>query len=320
MAIVCVGSVALDSLKTPSGERTEILGGAASYFSLAASQFTHVDIVAVVGEDFPQAHVDTLAKRGVGLAGLERRPGRTFRWTGEYGFDLNEAKTLKTELNVFESFSPKVPAELRKAEWVFLGNIDPKLQLDVLGQIEKPKLVAMDTMNYWITGHLEALKKVLARIDLLFVNDSEARQLAGESNIVRAARKIQALGPRIVCIKRGEYGAMVFQPAGATGEDIFAIPAIPLHDVQDPTGAGDSFAGGFMGGLAAIGSVDSLSLRRAAVSGTVLASFTVERFGTDRLVSLTKTEVDARFRDFGKLTWHGVVEGGLNGEPRPGHA
>jgi sugar/nucleoside kinase (ribokinase family) len=320
MSIVCVGSVALDSLKTPSGERTEILGGAASYFSMAASQFTHVDVVAVVGEDFPKEHIATLSKRGVGLAGLEHKPGRTFRWKGEYGFDLNEAKTLATELNVFESFSPKVPEDLRKSEWVFLGNIDPKLQLDVLNQIAKPKLVAMDTMNYWITGQLEALKKVLERIDLLFVNDGEARQLAGESNIVRAAAKIRQMGPKIVCIKRGEYGAMVFQAGARDSEDIFAIPAMPLTDVQDPTGAGDSFAGGFMGSLAAHGSVGTAALRQSAVYGTVLASFAVERFGLDRLVSLTKLEVEARFEAFGKLTWHGSAAGGLSPGTREEHA
>lgn len=323
MSIVCVGSVALDSLKTPSGERTEILGGAASYFSTAASLFTHVDVVAVVGEDFPKAHVDFLASKGVGLAGLERRAGRTFRWSGEYGVDLNEARTLKTELNVFEAFSPKIPSALRKSEWLFLGNIDPKLQLDVLGQIDEPRLIAADTMNYWITGHLDALKKVLAKIDLLFVNDTEARQLAGQTNIVKAARAIQALGPKIVCVKRGEYGAMLFLPTGK-GEDIFAIPAMPLTDVEDPTGAGDSFAGGFMGSLAAAqhpgSSVDPVALRRSAVYGTVLASFAVERFGLDRLASLTKPEVEARFQQFGKLTWHAEVGRPLDKGPAAGHA
>jgi len=310
MSIVCVGSVALDSVKTPSGERGEALGGAATYFSAAASLFTHVDIVAVVGEDFPRQHVDFLASKGIGLEGLERRPGRTFRWTGEYGFDLNEAKTLKTELNVFESFHPKVPAALRKSEWLFLGNIDPRLQLDVLSQIEKPKLVAADTMNYWIAGSLEPLKKLLARIDLLFVNDSEARQLSGETNIVKAALAIQAMGPRIVCIKRGEYGAMLFLPRegqGRDGEQIFALPSMPLAEVRDPTGAGDSFAGGFLGSLAAGGRTDAQALRRSAVLGTVLASFTVEQFGLERLGSLTTAEVEERFQIFSRLTWHGHV-------------
>ncbi len=318
MSIVCVGSVALDSVKTPSGARGEALGGAATYFSAAASLFTHVDIVAVVGEDFPRQHVDFLASKGIGLEGLERRPGRTFRWTGEYGFDLNEARTLKTELNVFESFHPKVPATLRKSEWLFLGNIDPRLQLDVLNQIEKPRLVAADTMNYWIAGSAEPLKKLLARIDLLFVNDSEARQLSGESNIVKAARVIQGLGPRIVCIKRGEYGAMLFLPPESRsqgqgpghshdGEQIFSLPSMPLAEVQDPTGAGDSFAGGFLGSLAAGGKVDAQSLRRSAVLGTVLASFTVERFGLERLGSLTTAEVEERFQIFSRLTWQGPV-------------
>jgi len=304
-----VGSVALDSVKTPSGVRQEALGGAATYFATAASIFSHVDIVAVVGEDFPKQHLAFLTSKGIGLEGLEQRAGRTFRWTGEYGFDLNEAKTLKTELNVFEAFHPKLPAALRKSEWLFLGNIDPRLQLDVLDQIEKPRLVAADTMNYWITGHLEPLKKVLARIDLLFVNDSEARQLSGESNIVKAAQVIQGLGPRIVCIKRGEYGALLFLPPepGKAGEQVFALPSMPLAEVQDPTGAGDSFAGGFLGSLAAGGRIDAAALRRSAVLGTVLASFTVERFGLERLGSLTRAEVEERFQLFSRLTWQGAL-------------
>ena len=327
MSIVCVGSVALDSVSTPSGKREEALGGAATYFSAAASLFTHVDVVAVVGEDFPEKHLAFLKEKGVGLSGLERRAGRTFRWTGEYGYDLNEAKTLKTELNVFETFRPEVPAPLRKSEWLFLGNIDPKLQLDVLNQIEKPRLIAADTMNYWINDHLESLKKVLARIDLLFINDAEARQLVKTSNIVKAARAIQAMGPKIVCIKRGEYGAMLFLPVagslggslagGAPGHgkpddaaDIFAIPAMPLTDVQDPTGAGDSFAGGFFGSLVqhvAAGEISPAALRRAAVYGTVLASFAVERFGLERVATLTRPEIEQRFLAFGNLTWQSAV-------------
>jgi len=327
MSIVCVGSVALDSVKTPSGERKEVLGGAATYFATAASIFTHVDIVAVVGEDFPKQHVDFLASKGVGLEGLERRPGRTFRWTGEYGFDLNEARTLETQLNVFESFRPTIPAGLRATEWLFLGNIDPRLQLEVLDQVEKPKLVAADTMNYWIAGSREPLEKLLARIDLLFVNDSEARQLSGQSNIVRAARAIQAMGPRVVCIKRGEYGALLFLPHGPSirdGEHVLALPSVPLAEVQDPTRAGDSFAGGFLGSLAAGGKIEAHALRRAAVFGTVLASFTVERFGLERLGALTRAEVEDRFRIFSRLTWQGSLDlaggGGLDKPGASGHA
>ncbi len=311
MSILCVGSVALDSLRTPSGQRDDALGGSATYFSVAASYFTHVDLVAVVGKDFPKGHVDFLAARGIGLDGLEHRDGRTFRWKGEYDWNLNEAHTLSTELNVFESFNPKIPEALTKPDWLFLGNIDPNLQLSVLDQVQRPKLVAMDTMNYWISGKPEELERVLSRIDLLFINDGEARQLAGETNVVRAAAAIQRMGPATVCIKRGEYGALLFLPSagkdGRTHETLFAVPAMPLEEVRDPTGAGDAFAGGFMGSLARAGEVSQSALRAATVSGTVFASFTVEDFGLERLRTLQKPEVDERLEHFRQLTFTGVV-------------
>jgi sugar/nucleoside kinase (ribokinase family) len=313
MSILCVGSVALDSLRTPSGERDDALGGSATYFSVTASFSTHVDLVAVVGRDFPKEHLDFLASRGIGLDGLEHRAGRTFRWKGEYGWDLNEAHTLSTELNVFESFNPKVPAALRKPDWLFLGNIDPRLQLEVLDQVERPKLVAADTMNYWISGKPDELARVLARIDLLFINDGEARQLAGESNVVKAVMAIQRMGPGIVCVKRGEYGALLFLPGkgkpGREHEALFAVPAMPLEDVKDPTGAGDAFAGGFVGSLARAGAVTPAALRLATVTGTVFASFTVQDFGLERLRTLKQPEIDERLDQFRQLTFTGVTDG-----------
>ncbi len=303
MSILCVGSVALDSVRTPSGEREEALGGSATFFSTAASFLAKVDLVAVVGEDFPEEHVRFLGSRGVGLSGLERRPGRTFRWRGRYDWDLNEAKTLATELNVFESFHPKVPEPLRRPEILFLGNIEPELQAAVLEQVDRPKLVAADTMNFWITGRREALLRTLAKVDLLFVNDSEARQLAGESSIVKAVQAIQRMGPRIVCVKRGEYGALLFQPPAEEEDGVFAIPALPMEEVRDPTGAGDSFAGGFLGALAAGGRQGPAELRHAAVMGSVLASLAVEDFSLDRFRTLQPQEIEARRRRFERLTW-----------------
>ncbi len=301
MGILCVGSVALDSVRTPSGERTEALGGSATFFSMCASFFAPVDIVAVVGDDFPPGAIELLKSRGIGLAGLEKRPGRTFRWKGEYSWDLNEARTLATELNVFERFAPVIPAALRSCEWVFLGNIDPVLQGQVLDQMERPRLVAADTMNFWITGKPAELSRVLGRVDLLFVNDAEARQLAGESNIVKAVRAIRGMGPKIVCVKRGEYGALLFLPDHGNGTDFFAVPALPIDEVLDPTGAGDSFAGGFVGALAAAGRVDGDTLRRAAVLGSAMASFAVEDFGLDRLRRLGGDEISGRRDLFARL-------------------
>ncbi len=297
MSVLVVGSVALDSVETPFGAREEILGGSATYFSMSASHFAPVRVVAVVGEDFPEPHVALLQGRGVDLSGLVRQPGKTFRWKGRYGHTLGEAQTLDTQLNVFEKFDPKLPAGFQSTPFVFLGNIDPVLQQKVLDQVAKPMLVAADTMNFWIRGKLDEVKRTLSRVDLLFVNDAEARELAGEHNVVRAARKIQAMGPRLVAVKRGEYGAILFD-----GERAFAAPAFPLAEVHDPTGAGDSFAGGFMGYLTSVGEVSERSLRRALVMGSVMASFAVEGFSLDRLKTVTEPEIHQRFQAFRRLT------------------
>jgi sugar/nucleoside kinase (ribokinase family) len=297
MSVLVVGSVALDTVETPFGAREEALGGSATFFSMAASYLAPVRVVAVVGEDFPAPHLEMLRARGVDLEGLARVPGRTFRWKGRYTHSLNEAQTLDTQLNVFEHFEPTLPPSYRSTPLVFLGNIAPELQARVLDQVEKPRLVAADTMNFWIRGRLDALRRTLERVDLLFVNDAEARELSGEANIVRAARAIMALGPRKVVVKRGEYGAILFD-----GERVFTAPAFPLSDVRDPTGAGDTFAGGFMGYLAHAGEIDDRSLRRALVMGSVMASFTVEGFSLDRLRAVSEAEVFERFREFKRLT------------------
>src|SRR5215831_2699518 len=282
MSLLVVGSVALDDIEAPAGHAKGVLGGAASYFGVAASFFVPVRVVAVVGDDFPEEHVRFLSSKGLDLAGLERVPGRTFRWGGRYRASLNERDTLFTELGVFERFEPKIPAAWRDSEWVFLANIQPTLQKSVLEQTRAPRFSAMDTMNFWIEGSRTELAKTLAVVNGLVINDEEARQLTGEPNLVRAAEAIRALGPRVVIVKRGEHGALLFDDAG-----IFAAPAFPLREVRDPTGAGDSFAGGLMGALASAGSVDTDSLRRAMIYGSVLASFCVERFGLDRLRDLT---------------------------------
>ncbi|MFO0581037.1 MAG: PfkB family carbohydrate kinase [Anaeromyxobacter sp.] len=296
MSLLAVGSVALDSLETPFGKRDDVLGGSACYFSTCASFFTKPRLVAVVGEDFPDAHVQFLRSRGIDLGGLERRPGRTFRWKGRYEFDLNTAHTLDTQLNVFADFQPKLPEAFRDSEYVFLGNIDPDLQRAVLDQVRAPRFVAADTMNFWIDSRRDALMKTLKRIDLLFVNDAEARQLADEVNVVRAAKKILSFGPRAVVVKRGEYGSLFF-----SGDETFAASAYPLQAVFDPTGAGDSFAGGFMGYVASQRREDRATLRRAIVLGSVLASFTVEQFSLERLKTLTPDEIKARFGEAKQL-------------------
>jgi len=296
MSLLAVGSVALDSLETPFGRREDVLGGSASYFSVCASFFGPTRMVAVVGEDFPEEHVRFFASRGIDLAGLVRQPGRTFRWKGRYEFDLNTAHTLDTQLNVFAQFRPDLPAHYRDSEYVFLGNIDPDLQRNVLDQVRAPRFVACDTMNFWISSKRESLLKTLKRVDLLFVNDAEARQLAGEHNIVQAARRILSFGPRAVVVKRGEYGALFF-----SGDEVFAASAYPLPAVFDPTGAGDSFAGGFMGYVARQRREDPGTLRRAIVLGSVLASFTVEQFSLDRLRALAPAEIRARFGEARQL-------------------
>ena len=295
--LLVVGSVALDTVKTPFGEGTEVLGGSATYFSTAASYFTSVDLIAVVGEDFPAEHVKFLESRGIDLAGLERRPGKTFRWRGEYSHQLNEARTLDTRLNVFETFRPKIPEQYRTPEVLFLGNIDPELQLDVLHQVKRPALVACDTMNFWINGKQEALWKVLERIDVLLINDGEARALGGDPNLVKVAKKILARGPKHLIVKRGEYGVLLFSE-----KQVFGAPAYPLEEVRDPTGAGDTFAGGFLGYLAATGNRSSEAIRQGIIFGSVMASFAVEAFSLDRLKILDYKEIEERFRSFKRLT------------------
>jgi sugar/nucleoside kinase (ribokinase family) len=295
--LLVVGSVALDTVQTPFGEAREVLGGSATFFSFSASFFTPVRLVATVGEDFPEPHIKLLRERGVDLHGLRVVAGRTFRWTGEYGYDLNEARTLDTQLNVFADFRPELDDTQARTPYLFLANIDPELQLEVLGQMRtRPRLVALDTMNFWITGKRESLLRVLREVDIVAINDGEARQLAEEPNLVKAARKIAALGPRTVVVKRGEYGALLLDDGA-----FFVVPAYPLESVFDPTGAGDTFAGGFMGYLAFRDRTDSATVRRAMVYGSVMASFTVEDFSLNRLTRLDAREIDRRYGEFEEL-------------------
>lgn len=295
--LLVVGSVALDTVRTPFGEASEVLGGSAAYFATAASYFTTVDLIAVVGEDFPDQHLTFLKSRGIDLTGLEQRKGNTFRWKGEYSYQLNEARTLDTRPNVFETFRPTIPDRYRTPAMLFLGNIDPELQLDVLRQVRRPLLVACDTMNYWIDRKREALWRVLEQVDALIINDGEARALGGQPNLVQVARDILTKGPKHLIIKRGEHGVLLFNQ-----KQTFGAPAFPLEQVRDPTGAGDTFAGGFMGYLAATGNLSEASLRQAIIFGSVMASFTVEAFSLDRLRGLDYKEIEARFRDFKRLT------------------
>lgn len=296
MSVAVVGSVALDTVETPSGRNIDGLGGAATYFSLAASRYAKVRLVGVVGEDFPQEHCELLAGSGVDIEGLEHAAGKTFRWSGRYHDDVNQRDTLDTQLNVFEQFQPRLTDAARKAKFLFLANIHPALQLSVLDQAEAA-FVGLDTMNLWIKTTREDLLKVLARVDVLIINDSEVFDLTGETNLVKGARAILLLGPAIVVVKKGEHGCMVFRQ-----DEIFAVPAFPLENVVDPTGAGDSFAGGFMGYLAQYETVDWASLKRAAVYGTVTASFTCEQFGPDRLAEIDREAIEARYEAFRRLT------------------
>jgi sugar/nucleoside kinase (ribokinase family) len=304
LSILVVGSVAFDTLKTPFGERQKILGGAATYFALSASYFTDVRVVAVVGEDFTPQNEAVMNNRGVDTRGIQHAKGKTFHWTGEYGGNVNEAKTLNTELNVFEKFEPHIPAEYNDTDFLFLANIDPVLQTRVRDAMQNVKLVGGDTMNYWISGHRQDLEKMLKRVDVLLINDTEAKMLAGDSSLPRAARKVLKLGPRALVIKHGEYGATIFFRDGefAGGHHPFRAPALPLDEVRDPTGAGDSFAGGFMGYIASQGEVNRRLLKHAMFYGSVMGSFSVERFGTERLQSLTRDEIDKRFEVFRELT------------------
>jgi sugar/nucleoside kinase (ribokinase family) len=295
--LLVVGSVALDTVETPFGKAQEVLGGSATYFSYAASFLTGVRLVATVGQDFPEDHIKLLRDRGVDVRGLHVASGKTFRWTGEYGYDLNEAKTLDTQLNVFAEFRPELDDTQSHTPYVFLANIDPELQLAVLKQMRvRPRLVALDTMNFWIKGKREALGRLLREVDVITINDAEARQLAAEPNLIKAARKIVTLGPRTVVVKRGEYGALLFD-----NEAFFVVPAYPQESVFDPTGAGDTFAGGFMGYLAFRDRTDAASVRRAMIYGSVMASFAVEDFSLNRLLRLDTRDIDRRYKEFEDL-------------------
>ena len=297
MSILVVGSVAYDTVETPFGKAERVLGGSASFFAVAASFFSPVNLVGVVGSDFGEKQLAAFAGRPIDTSGLERADGLTFHWQGKYSYDLNSRDTLRTDLNVFEFFRPKIPAAYRQSSHVFLGNIDPILQREVLRQVERPRLVACDTMNFWISGKPRELRETLAKVDVLLINDAEARELSGEWNVVKAARAIRAMGPRTLVVKKGEHGVLMFSADGS-----FAAPAYPLENVFDPTGAGDTFAGGFLGYLAGSEKLDEDTLRRAVVMGSTLASFCVEAFSLDRLLTLKRAEIDERFRLFKRLT------------------
>ena len=295
--ILTVGSVAFDTVKTPFGEASRVVGGAATYFAVAASFFTEVRVVAVVGEDFGAESINVFDGRRIDLAGLQRVPGETFRWKGEYSLDLNTRKTIYTHLNVFENFQPVIPENFRPTPFVFLANIHPRLQLEVLEQVHAPSFVALDTMNYWIEGTPDELAKVLKQVHVVIINDEEARELSGESNLIKAARAIQGMGPQRVVIKRGEHGVLMTR-----GDDFFAVPGMPLETVFDPTGAGDTFAGGFVGYLAAAPQVTDEIVTKAIIAGSALASFAVGDFGLDALLRLTDSDIKDRFSDFKRLT------------------
>jgi sugar/nucleoside kinase (ribokinase family) len=293
-----VGSVAFDALESPYGKVERTLGGAATYFAVAASFFTPVHLVAIVGDDFTEKDAAAFRGRQIDCEGLERAAGKTFFWSGRYSENLNERVTLTTELNVFANFKPRLPEKYRASKYVFLANIAPDLQRDVLHQVKKrPKIAALDTMNYWIERTSDDLRETLRHVDILMINDAETRQLSSEHNLLRAAKRIFKMGPSTLVVKRGEYGAMLVDERG-----VFCVPAFPLEEPHDPTGAGDSFAGGFMGYLAAAGNKSDQSLRRAMVYGSVMGSFTVEKFGLDRLRTLKRGEIHARARHFAKLT------------------
>ncbi|WP_197526064.1 PfkB family carbohydrate kinase [Gemmatimonas aurantiaca] len=294
--VLVVGSVALDSVETPFGKADEVLGGSGTFFSSSASHFAPVQLVGVVGDDYPVEKLAPLAERGVDLAGLEKVEGTSFRWRGRYRHDLNSAETLETHLGVFSHFRPNIPEQFRRAPFVFLANIDPRLQLQVLEQVEKPRLVACDTMNFWIESRRPELIELLKHVDLITLNDGEARQLTEHTNLVQAARWILDKGPKHVLIKKGEHGAFMFNR-----ESVFFAPAYPLESVFDPTGAGDSFAGGFMGYLAATGDISERAMRRAVVVGSAMGSFAVEKFSNTRLLEITRADIDARVQEFRQL-------------------
>ena len=299
MSLLVVGSMAFDSIKSPFGEVERVIGGSATYFSLAASYLAPVRLVSVVGRDFPKGTLDMLSARKIDLQGLKVADGVTFHWKGYYEYDLNIAHTVKTDLNVFENFAPVLPASYRESRYVFLGNIDPKLQLDILAQVRNPKIVALDTMNFWIGKSPQLLREVIRSVDIVVINEAEIRELTGEFNLVKAARKLMRMGPGRVVIKRGEYGVLQLSDG-----EIFAAPAYPLETIFDPTGAGDSFAGGFMGYLASRdgAALTEMDYRLATIYGSAIASFTVEAFSTERLEGLTREEIDSRLASFRSLT------------------
>jgi len=298
--LVVVGSVAVDWIITPVAERPESVGGAAVFFSMAASPFAPVQLVGVIGDDFPSAAITDLEQAGVDLAGLERTEGLTFRWKGRYHENMNQRDTLETHLNCFQDFAPKLPESYRSSDFLFLANLQPSLQLAVLEQMAKrPRLVGLDTMNLWIDIAHDKLVEVLARVDVLLINREEALQLTAETNLVRAAKQIRAMGPKTLVIKQGEYGALCFGPSD---DDVFSAPALPLAEVADPTGAGDSFAGGFMGMLAKTGDLSPTSVRQAIIWGSTMASFCVQGFSYDRLRGLSRDEIEARYRRFVELS------------------
>ncbi len=297
MTILAVGSIAFDTIKTPFGEANDLLGGSLTYFAVSASFFTNVNLVAVVGEDFGDKQLEAFKGRRIDLQGLERANGKTFRWGGEYSFNLNSRETLFTDLNVFEGFRPKLPDAYKQADIVFLGNMHPSLQESVLEQVTQRRLVGMDSMNLWIEITPDELRQVMKRVDVVKIDDSEARELAGVYNLRKAANGIQSMGPRMLIATRGSHGAMLFN-----GHDMFSAPAYPLEDERDPTGAGDSFAGGFFGYLAQCPTIDDAALRRAMIFGSVMGSFCVEDFGTRRLERLTNDEIVERYRSLRQLT------------------
>jgi sugar/nucleoside kinase (ribokinase family) len=297
MSLLAVGTVAFDCVETPFGKHDDIIGGSVSYLGTSASYFTDVRMMSVIGEDFPEDTLEFFRSRKINTDGVKRLPGKTFRWRGKYTDNLNEAETLDTQLNVLTEFDPRVPEEFKNSDYLVLGNISPDLQLNVLNQVPNAKLVACDTMNFWISGALEDLKKTLKKVNLLSINDGEARMLSGEHNLVHAAKAIRAMGPDILIIKRGEHGALA-----VTDEGMFSAPAMPLDVIKDPTGAGDSFAGGLMGYIARKGSWDLESLRQGVILGSVMASYNVQDFSLERLKTLSQEDITSRYQEFANLT------------------
>ncbi len=297
MSVLVVGKVALDTIKTPLGRKENILGGSASYSSVSASNFAKVNLVGVVGKDFPHKHVKLLNDKSIDLEGLSVEPGKTFKWEGEYGWDFSDPRTIATHLNLLAKFNPQIPQSYRNTKYLFLANIDPQIQLRVLKQMNKPKIVACDTMNYWIENSRKDLLKLLKLVDIFILNQSEARELMKEPNLIQAGKSLLKLGPKIVIIKKGEHGVLLF-----CQNSTFAAPALPLKSIVDPTGAGDTFAGGFIGYLAKAKKTDKNSLRKAVVYGSIMATFSVESFSLKRLASVTAKDIGRRMKEFRKYT------------------